>query len=157
MTTAQALAMLSAKAVRRTASMTKRGQSKKLNLFGFIKFSGFPSSTKTPSRAQAATKAMRGSALGAASAKRATITAIAARQTIANISIVAGDDMLKSARTLMFTALAAMIQPQCKEKGALNKKYSFTEISGRKSTERMPVSKLTRIPNMQTRAPAINS
>eukprot|EP00438_Fugacium_kawagutii_P028419 Skav221009 [mRNA] locus=scaffold2350:65528:65908:- [translate_table: standard] len=126
--------MLSANAVRRTASMTNRGHSMKLNLFGFIKFSGFPSSTKTPRRAQAATKPMKGSALGAANVKRATITAMAERQTIANISIVAGDDMLKSASTLMFTALAAIIHPQCNEKGAFNKKYSFTEISGRKST-----------------------
>eukprot|EP00438_Fugacium_kawagutii_P035465 Skav216646 [mRNA] locus=scaffold1255:243076:243725:- [translate_table: standard] len=156
-TTAPALAVLSANAVRRTASMTNTGQSMKLNLFGFIKFSGSASSTQTPRRAQAATKPIRGSALGAANANRATITAMPARQTIANISIVAGDDMLKSAMTLMFSALAATIHPQCNEKGALNKKYSFTEIWGRKSTRRMPVSKLRRIPNMQTKDPAINS
>ena len=53
----------------------------KLNLLGFIRFSGFSSSTKIPRRAQAATKPIRGSALGAATVNRATITAMPARHT----------------------------------------------------------------------------
>ena len=78
---AHALARLSTKAVRWTDSVTNCGQATRLNLLGFIKFSGFSSSTKMPKRAQAATTAIRGSARGAAKVKRATITAMAARQT----------------------------------------------------------------------------
>ena len=68
----------------------------KLNLLGFIRFSGFSSSTKIPRRAQAATKPIRGSALGAATVNRATITAMPARHTCHKEAIRDSEQKCKS-------------------------------------------------------------
>ena len=75
-TEAHPLARLNTKAVCCTALMMRSGQSIKLNLPRFIRFSGSLSSTKIPRSAQQATNAMIGSARGAAKANSATSTAI---------------------------------------------------------------------------------
>mmetsp|Transcript_14978 Transcript_14978/g.24482 ORF Transcript_14978/g.24482 Transcript_14978/m.24482 type:complete len:218 (-) Transcript_14978:265-918(-) len=95
-----------------------------LNRVGSLRFIGLFNSVAIPANAQATTKAIIGSGDLTAKVNMVTIASTMAFDKTAIANKNCCEDFAASACTLMFTTLAAMIQPNCKENGARNKTYS---------------------------------
>mmetsp|Transcript_67197 Transcript_67197/g.194320 ORF Transcript_67197/g.194320 Transcript_67197/m.194320 type:complete len:239 (-) Transcript_67197:53-769(-) len=120
-----------------------------LKRVGLFKFSPSPSSAAMAAKAHTATTPTVGSGRCGSKANPATISNTAARASTAMPNNVDGDAEEASARTLMFSALAATIQPRCTAKGTRSTQYSSTVKLMPSVTTAMP-TRPTRIPNMHT-------
>mmetsp|Transcript_67196 Transcript_67196/g.194316 ORF Transcript_67196/g.194316 Transcript_67196/m.194316 type:complete len:245 (-) Transcript_67196:368-1102(-) len=116
---------------------------------GLFRFSPSASSDAIAANAQAATTPTVGSGRLGSIANPATTRSTAARASTAMPSKVAGLADEASASTLMFSALAATIQPRCTAKGRRSSQYSSVLKAMLSVTSAMP-TRPTRMPNMQT-------
>jgi len=110
-----------------------------------------------PSKAQQHTRHRMASGFLMAVAKIVAVVRIAPRDTMASMRRIAGAALEASANTFVFKALAAIIQPKCREKGARKSQNSLAVKLSPTSAIQFNPNRLPRMPSMHNNASTMAS